>query len=281
LCTFVLSLLFLLMSMALPYARVFTEPCPIMVILWHLCLCSSRRVNVSECGTRRWICLSQSRSFLKRLPSRHVQWAWCDGVQQLQCRLHLPLGWSHERPVSLCAAGSFSTSGSSACGMCDAGYACPAGSTASNPASAMCPAGTFSIAGALSCTNCSAGYACPPGSTSSTPATAMCVAGRFSVPGATSCANCSAGYACPAASTSSTPATAMCPAGTFSRSGDPVCSNCSAGYACPTALTRAELAHTRGCQLVARRACRTRPCGTARCAVAVDRRGAAGRLAHA
>jgi hypothetical protein len=60
-------------------------------------------------------------------------------------------------------------------------------------------AGKYSFAGNPSCTNCNAGYACPAGSTSPTPAAAQCAAGRFSIAGATACTDCSAGYACPSA----------------------------------------------------------------------------------
>ncbi len=42
-------------------------------------------------------------------------------------------------------------------GLCSPGYACPAGSTASNTPANVCPSGTYSLAGASVCTNCPAG----------------------------------------------------------------------------------------------------------------------------
>jgi hypothetical protein len=135
--------------------------------------------------------------------------------------------------ITLCPAGTFSSvSGATSCTNCDAGYACPAGSTSGTPVAAMCPAGKYSLAGATSCSNCDAGYACPSGSTSSTPVAAICPAGKYSVSGATSCSDCDAGYVCPSGSTTASPVAAICPVGKFSLSGATSCSNCDAGYAC-------------------------------------------------
>jgi hypothetical protein len=94
-----------------------------------------------------------------------------------------------------CAAGKYSNAPDKwSCTNCDAGYACPAGST-SPTGSGQCGAGKYSLPGDL-CSNCFAGYACPAGSTQPSPLSAQCPGGKYSFAGAISCTNCNAGYAC-------------------------------------------------------------------------------------
>jgi hypothetical protein len=99
-------------------------------------------------------------------------------------------GLTTEACTAACAAGFFGGAAglttSSCSGSCRAGYACAAGST--NSTASICPAGTFSLTGSSACTgcaagrfgatsgvsvaacsgNCTAGFACPAGSTSPT-----------------------------------------------------------------------------------------------------------------
>jgi len=84
--------------------------------------------------------------------------------------------------VEICAAGSFSASGSAPCTLAPAGsYASGTGNTSAT----LCPAGSFSsAAGAAACTLAAAGsYAAGPGNTSATP----CPPGTTSAAGASSC----------------------------------------------------------------------------------------------
>ncbi len=157
--------------------------------------------------------------------------------------------------------GSSSLTSLSCSSSCNAGYACPPGS--SNATAVLCPAGQYSAAGAASCINCSPGWACLAGSGTPT----LCQMGKYSMTGASVCVDCPAGvfgnttgltsaactaacapglygavrglisgtctgscdpgYACPAGSTNST--VTLCSAGLYSAGGQGTCTLCPAG----------------------------------------------------
>ena len=118
--------------------------------------------------------------------------------------------------VEICAAGSFSASGSAPCTLAPAGsYASGTGNTSAT----LCPAGSYSsAAGAAACTPAPAGsYASGTGNTSAT----LCPAGSFSsTAGSATCTLAPAGSY--AAGTGNTFAT-LCPLGTTSAAGASVC----------------------------------------------------------
>jgi hypothetical protein len=166
-----------------------------------------------------------------------------------------------EAVCSLCQAGRYGASQavpSAACtGACEAGYACPAGST--NGTVELCSAGKYSTVGSGACTACPTGvYGAAPGLTNAS-CSGPCLAGRYGdATGLTSplCSGvCAAGYYCPAGSTS--PAMLPCAKGTYSTGGaascllcpsglfgaspglqSPACTGmCTAGYSCPAGST--------------------------------------------
>jgi hypothetical protein len=124
--------------------------------------------------------------------------------------------------ASPCPAGQYSPAGVGACtacapgrwsaalalaapcdGRCEAGYACPSGSSSGR--AVVCPAGKYSGGGTAACTDCS------PGKWSA------------DVNRSEACTrNCSAGYTCPAGSVSGT--VSACAAGLYSHAGSEACS---------------------------------------------------------
>lgn len=172
---------------------------------------------------------------------------------------------------ALCPAGRYgSTTGLSAAtcsGVCSAGAACPAGSTANvanscapgsycvaGAAPAPCPAGTFGSSSGLStaaCSGpCSGGASCPAGSVANVAlscpagyacaagaAPVQCLPGTYSLGGAASCTNCAAGSFGSTSGLQSAACSGLCPAGSFAAAGAAACTPCVAGASCSGGAT--------------------------------------------
>ncbi len=114
-------------------------------------------------------------------------------------------------------------------GNCQAGYACPPGSTSATELA--CPAGQYSVGAAATCQPCPLGRYGDAEATTSAACSGQCAAGTYSESdgqvSALCSGNCTAGYACPTGSTNAT--AVVCPVGLFSLSGASVCVPCPAG----------------------------------------------------
>lgn len=131
---------------------------------------------------------------------------------------------------SLCAVGTFSTSGQSNCAACQAGtYA----DTKASVVCSKCASGMFSAqSGSIRCLDCPRGsYQSGSGASTCSP----CIPGQYSdVNGSSSCTRCAAGFAL---GTTGAVACEACAPGQFqSRTGAQLCEDCAAGkYAASTA----------------------------------------------
>ena len=108
--------------------------------------------------------------------------------------------------------------GLTACTICPAGYACPAGSASAT----ACGAGWYSAASSRICTPCPAGNACPD---TTRPTINPCTLGTYAGEAQASCTICPAGYSC-----SATTAIA-CPSGMYAEQGSGYCWYPPAGVA--------------------------------------------------
>ncbi|MDD3668874.1 MAG: VWA domain-containing protein, partial [Alphaproteobacteria bacterium] len=132
-----------------------------------------------------------------------------------------------------CNPGYYTNTAETGCTKCQAGYACPGGSTRT-----QCTAGYYAASGASSCTPCPGGKwqkdarqsscdNCPSNATCAGTGntTFVCNSGYYRASAtATACTRCQTGYACPGGS-----AKTQCTAGYYAAAGSSSCTACPSG----------------------------------------------------